>query len=316
MLTSFYQEDCLVRLDSNKTLFKELIEKASNHFDINEEYIEKDYWQTLLLSRLFKNDLGYVFKGGTSLSKCYHLINRFSEDIDISYIEPYSELGVSKINKKFKGITSSINEVGLRLINKDKLRRSAYFNQFLCEYESMFPNSLIEKHVTVELAGQTPSFPTNKLIIQSFIGEYVEQKGMFKYLELYDLQKFEITVQSLERTFIDKTFAICDYFLSGKAKKHSRHLYDLTKIINQIKLNDSLALIFKEVRDLRKYIPVCVSAIGDNKLYENMESIINYDAFKSDYESLTYQLLYEKVPYNTCKETLSIIKDFLKKYDL
>lgn len=93
---------------------------------------------------------------------------------------------------------------------------------------------------------------------------------------------------------------------------------DLTpfKIIGKIELNESLALIFNEVRNLRKNIPVCVSAKADNKLFDNMESIINYDAFKSDYEYLTYQLLYEKVPYNICKETLSIIKDFLKKYDL
>lgn len=305
-----------MRLDENKKLFKELIEKTSNFFNINEEYVEKDYWQTLLLLHLFEKNNGYVFKGGTSLSKCYRLIKRFSEDIDISYIDPYSTLGVNQVNKKFKGITSSIKETGLEITNKDKLRRNAYFNQFLCSYESMYPDSLIEKHIIIELAGQTPSFPSKQLFIQSYIGEYLSSKGDRGMVEEYGLKPFPIIVQSLERTLIDKTFALCDYFLSNKTKKHSRHLYDLTKIAAKISFDENLVKIFKEVRNLRKDIIVCKSAQGENKLYDNLKSIIEFDSFKNDYTLLTYQLLYEKVPYEMCKETLIKMQKFLEEYNL
>lgn len=43
-----------------------------------EEYIEKDYWLVNILKSILSKDPDYVFKGGTSLSKCYHLINRLS----------------------------------------------------------------------------------------------------------------------------------------------------------------------------------------------------------------------------------------------
>ena len=100
-----------MRLDDNVELFKEVIENTAINFHVLNEYVEKDYWITLLLKEIFKHNNDYVFKGGTSLSKCHHLINRFSEDIDISYEKPYSEIGISEIERKYKGISSSIKTV-------------------------------------------------------------------------------------------------------------------------------------------------------------------------------------------------------------
>jgi len=76
-----------MNLHSDQKVFTEAIQAASDHFKILPVFIEKDYWITLVLNRLAKS--GYknsvVFKGGTSLSKGYKLINRFSEDVDIAY---------------------------------------------------------------------------------------------------------------------------------------------------------------------------------------------------------------------------------------
>ena len=68
-------------------------------------------------------------------------------------------------------------------------------------------------------------------------------------MEQYSLEPFEVVVQSLARTIIDKTFAICDYHIDKRYKKHSRHLYDLYKIMSSYPLNDELVNIFKEVRE-------------------------------------------------------------------
>lgn len=77
-----------MNLHINKKLFKEAILAASQHFNIREVYIEKDYWVTYILHNLANSSLKekVVFKGGTSLSKVYRLIDRFSEDIDLSVI--------------------------------------------------------------------------------------------------------------------------------------------------------------------------------------------------------------------------------------
>lgn len=57
--------------------------KTANHLDIDVSYIEKDYLLTQFLYELSKLNPKIIFKGGTSMSKCYHVIQRFSEDIDL-----------------------------------------------------------------------------------------------------------------------------------------------------------------------------------------------------------------------------------------
>ena len=305
-----------MRLDEEKELFKTLIINTSINLKIIEEYVEKDYWLVLILKNIFSKSQDYVFKGGTSLSKCYRLINRFSEDIDISYSTEYDSLTINDINRRFKGITRSIKEVGLEIENKDHLRRNAYFNQFRCQYPSLFDDGSIEKRVVIELAGQTPSFPSKQVYIQPFVGEYLEKINRHDLVEKYELEPFLINVQTLERTLVDKTYAICDYYIENKSKNHSRHLYDIYKILPIIELNKELAKLYQQVRNHRKKIPVCKSAKDGVSVADILEKIIEEDFFKNDYEGTTLKLLYEQIPYKFCKETLIKLKVFLAQYNL
>ena len=66
-------------LHNDKDLFTEVITEANAQTGIAESIIEKDYYVTMILKLLAKSNPDIVFKGGTSLSKCFHLINRFSE---------------------------------------------------------------------------------------------------------------------------------------------------------------------------------------------------------------------------------------------
>ena len=300
-----------MRLDENKELFQTLIINTARKNKIMNEYVEKDYWLALLLKHILSRDCGYIFKGGTSLSKCYHLINRFSEDIDISYKDDYHSLGPSPLDKKFKGITRSIKEVGLELQNTNKLRRDSYFNRFICKYDSLFDDNQIKKDVVIELAGQTPSFPSIKKPIQSFIGEYLDDIGRHDLTEQFGLEQFEVEVQSLERTLVDKTFAICDYYLSNKSNERSRHIYDIHKILPLVKLDQSIIELFERVRQYRVNNPICYSSSANNKLGKIIESIIDEDFFKSDYETNTKYLLYKTIKYSDCIETLKTLRDFL-----
>ena len=70
-------------LHNNKELFSDIIIAASDTLNIAPAIIEKDYYVTLLLKKITEKCPDIIFKGGTSLSKCFKLINRFSEDIDI-----------------------------------------------------------------------------------------------------------------------------------------------------------------------------------------------------------------------------------------
>ena len=306
-----------MRLDDNFDVYRLYLEKTAKQLKISNEYVEKDYWLFLLLKEIFKNsERGYVFKGGTSLSKCHHLINRFSEDIDISYVAPFSTVNSGEIKRKFRGITRAIKAIGLEISNADKLRWNRYFNQFQCPYNSICEGNTIEKKVIIELAAQTPSFPSETKQFACFIGEYLESIDRHDLVVEYGLEPFELQVQTLTRTLVDKTFAICDYYLSKRCHRHSRHIYDISKLIDVIDLNDELANLYLLVRDYRKGLKICLSAQDGIKLSTIVGTIIDEDSFKNDYETLTMPLLYETYPYKECKSHLIKLKDFLIAKDL
>ena len=72
-------------LHNDEELFKDVIISASVDQKRQVAIVEKDYYVTMILKLLAQVEPGCVFKGRTSLSKCHHVIDRFSEDIDITF---------------------------------------------------------------------------------------------------------------------------------------------------------------------------------------------------------------------------------------
>lgn len=81
----------MMLLHHEKELFREVVISAAEELGLAIPVVEKDYYVTMLLRELAKDCPKCVFKGGTSLSKCYHVIDRFSEDIDITFCERLSQ---------------------------------------------------------------------------------------------------------------------------------------------------------------------------------------------------------------------------------
>ncbi len=75
----------------DKELFRDVVVTVSEMTGLEESIIEKDYYVTMILRLLVDLNPSVVFKGGTSLSKAYHIIDRFSEDIDITFEEHIGE---------------------------------------------------------------------------------------------------------------------------------------------------------------------------------------------------------------------------------
>ena len=73
-----------MNLHKNFELFYDTLLRVADCLHTSVAIVEKDYYVTLFLESLFKRVPNLIFKGGTSLSKCYKIINRFSEDIDLS----------------------------------------------------------------------------------------------------------------------------------------------------------------------------------------------------------------------------------------
>ena len=80
-------------LHKDRENFDIAIRAASRHFNVSLAIIEKDYYVTLVLCELAKKVPDLLFKGGTSLSKCHKIIDRFSEDIDITLDSEHQSQG-------------------------------------------------------------------------------------------------------------------------------------------------------------------------------------------------------------------------------
>ncbi len=123
-----------------------------------------------------------------------------------------------------------------------------------------------------------------------------EQKDL---AEEFDLVPFEITTQAIERTLIDKVFAICDYYLSDKIDRHSRHLYDICKIMEYTMPDISLSGLVQEVRNLREPLPVCPSAKTGVCINDILAEIVDKEIYWNDYETVTSRFLFTYLPYET-----------------
>lgn len=120
---------------------------------------------------------------------------------------------------------------------------------------------------------------------------------------------FEMKVQGIDRTLADKVFAVCDYYLQGKVAKHSRHLYDIYKLLPLVPQDENFRELVKEVWAVRAQSVICPSALPEANVPELLEKIIKEKAYKQDYDSLTTQLLEENVPYDTVIAALKRIAD-------
>ena len=115
-----------------KREWKEIIETISREVNRTPQMIEKDTIQSMFLLELSKSELPFVFKGGTSLSKGYGLIERFSEDLDLSMnVKPTES---DRRNSK-STITEIANGLGLQLENPEDIHSRHSYNKYVYEYE-------------------------------------------------------------------------------------------------------------------------------------------------------------------------------------
>ena len=114
-------------LHNETNLFKEVLALTSNKLHISEQIIEKDYYITIILKNLAQKLPFVVFKGGTSLSKCYQAIDRFSEDIDITTDIPLTQGQKQKLKT---AIVDTANNLNLTITNLNETRSRRDYNRY------------------------------------------------------------------------------------------------------------------------------------------------------------------------------------------
>lgn len=287
-----------------KREWKAIIETISREVNRTPQMIEKDTIQSMFLLELSKSELPFVFKGGTSLSKGYGLIDRFSEDLDLSMNVKPTE---SDRRNSRSTIAEIANGLGLQLENPEDIHSRHSYNKYVYEYESLF--SEIPLELIVETSFFQSVYPVEKHEIKSFVGDFCKKNGITLPIP-FEASSVEMNLQSLERTFIDKVFAICDYRIQDMQDRDSRHLYDIAKILPQIEINKELDDLIDEVRNDRMLSKNNPSAQLEYNIPKMLHEIIDSRFYESDYNNITRRLLYENISYDEAiNKGIAVIAD-------
>lgn len=294
-------------LHEDREQFLEAINLAVFKTGLGPEIIEKDYYVTMVLKKLSEQFEFLVFKGGTSLQKCHRVISRFSEDIDITIDNALSQ--GQKRNLKY-GIIDITAELSMTIPNIDDIRSRRDYNRYELMYDSVLDNltDIVKPIVLLETSFAEVSFPTVNLPVHSYIGDLFEEEAP-EVLPQYGLEVFLMKVQSIDRTLVDKVFAICDYYMKGNVKKHSRHIYDIYKLLPLVTQDETFRTLVKEVRSVRAKTNICPSAMPGVDITGLLNEIVAENIYKEDYNVLTIKLLEEKIHYEDALASVKKIAD-------
>jgi predicted nucleotidyltransferase component of viral defense system len=311
-----------MKLHFDKKLFQELIKLTSNEFKINPIFVEKDYWITLVLSRLAKSKYfdASVFKGGTSLSKGYKLIERFSEDLDIAIINDTGKTGseIKTIIRKIeKEITCELTELQIAGVTS----KGSRFRKSVFEYVSTDKSNQNNKLI-LEVNSFANPFPFQRLSIQSFVFDFLMDTGNEKYIEQYNLQSFELNVLSKEQTLIEKMVSLIRFSFEKNAvesiSKKIRHFYDLYFLMKNSECADFVAshLFKKQFDSVLQHDRIMFDEpkewhnkpITESPLVNNFSTI--WKQLKVKYQTELSALAYRTIPdeESVAKNFIAIIK--------
>ena len=233
-----------------------ILEQAAIKQGLPKQAIEKDLWVTAILQFLFSLPCAenLVFKGGTSLSKVWNLISRFSEDIDLAIDRAIFELEgdltkkqVKKLRKAsslfvrdtlYQQLVEAINQTSLKDLcqiepEPDGEGDSTYPEprSIFIRYKSVFDDKLdyISPIVKVEAGARSLLEPYAETAITSMVEETLPTISTI-------IKDVKVKTAIAEKTFLEKAFLLHELFSVNnmvEARRRSRHIYDLYMMMQQ-----------------------------------------------------------------------------------
>lgn len=310
-----------MKLHDDIKSFNELISIVAVDINILPNAVKKDYFIVKLLQNLQNSDFAelIVFKGRTSLSKCYPgSIYRFSEDIDLTFIPIDKDMSDKQYDKAIKRIETAI--IGDTISEKVDSERS---NRKKSTYVWFDKTGKDEDKIKLEIGSIVEPYPYEKRTLKTYIQEYLERKNMSNVVQEFELEEVKINVLCIERTFIDKIFAVKRHAIAGALAHKVRHIYDVTRLFDMPEIQAFLAdtqilkEIVKKTKDTDLFYIEKVSAVNS---YNPTEA---YDfpawkkyldgTIKANYETLHHNLLFtnEKQNFTKALETFEKISNIL-----
>ena len=151
-------------------------------------------------------------------------------------------------------------------------------NRYEIVYPSLFNND--NAIIYLEMSFFSISLFITQRYIQSYIGEQMQSQNIDT--AEYGLEPFKVKTQTLQKTFADKVFALCDYALTGRIRKGSRHIYDLYKLYPLVKDDPELKNIIDITRYDRMKRERRPSSYADSDVNQILKEITDTGCFAED----------------------------------
>ncbi|MEZ4820253.1 MAG: nucleotidyl transferase AbiEii/AbiGii toxin family protein [Bdellovibrionota bacterium] len=296
----------------------DLIREAAAEKGIDPAFIEKDWYAVQLLKSLdaFKNDRGVelIFSGGTSLSKGFGLIKRFSEDLDFILCST-KNVSVGGRRAFRKSVISHITSDARFSIEEDAVKRGdshRFFKAPVC-YNMAFEQSFLRPHLQLEMTFSQHRLPLLKQNVQSMISELSGGEP-----------ETQITCISPIETASDKISALTwRVVVRGESSEYDptmiRHLYDLAWLKNTI-LEDKEAFIhcaqqsLQQDQERRGGDIIATMSISD-RMQKAFDLLSKDEAYREEYQTFAQNMSYsdetEKIPFDGALLTLKEIIDMV-----
>lgn len=319
-----------IKLSDKQGIFKEVADKVG----LLPAAIEKDWWVTRTLELVFQTEIAphTVFKGGTSLSKAWNLIDRFSEDIDLELDRKFlgfeKEMNGSQVSKLRKHSFKYISEIYFPLLQKTF--QEAGFTEVKLQLSEIKSNdedpvkievsypSVTEKsaylpaRVLVEIGSRSEKEPFSLKQFSSFVGEHFGGRNFAD-------SPITIPTVNPERTFLEKIFLLHEEFQQPKEKvkvdRQSRHLYDIEKLMDTEFAVKALAdkNLYQHIVEHRKRVTP-LRGIDYANHAPNKINMIPPDeiiaACKKDYELMQQSMIYgESISFDKLIGRLAELKN-------
>ena len=302
-----------MKLHHYKAAFEGAIVATAQHFGISEIYVEKDYWVTFALKIIFTDPNSKditVFKGGTSLSKCYGIIQRFSEDIDLVVIKENGETDNS-LKRKLKKVTSVL-ESEMKLVpdhplenKKGKIRKLVY------GYDKVGVKGIygqVRDQIVLEVSSLGRSYPSQKVSVHSMITQFIANTNNQDLIKEYQLEPFNLKAISIERTFCEKIISLVRFSYTENPledlKNKIRHTYDLHQLLQEYKISlflksDNFEVMLLQVgKDDDKAIPTDKEWLSkhpsESLFFKNTEKV--WESLSPTYNGQFRELLTGELP--------------------
>ena len=305
-----------MNLHSDKEAFKEIIALAAEYFGYEQSHVEKDYWVSKILRDISLSEYAdkTYFKGGTSLSKAYGLIERFSEDLDLFVFtgdKSASKQAEKTLNKK---LSKYIIEQNNDIYKEELSETGGNYRKLYFSYDNVFQGVGLKEHLEVEI--KSCDLPDKRLMFTAFL----ESIGQEELIGVYGLENFEMQCINPRKTICDKISRLVKLSYNEDASallaKHIRDVYDLTVLYHNqeyksyLQSGDFLEAMFRvTVEDGLNKNSRSHLSLADAPIFKDADTVMALPEVATAYTTDLKKLTFDKTKMPLISKAVEALKN-------